>query len=55
VWGPAARHAIRYERIRNLAGQARPDASPAGIALTSLSILVMPWLAGVDLGAHSKA
>jgi divalent metal cation (Fe/Co/Zn/Cd) transporter len=36
---------VTAEGIRDLASQARPDASPVGITLTGLSILVMPWLA----------
>jgi len=36
---------VAFEAIRSLAGQERPDASPVGIALTSVSIAVMLWLA----------
>jgi divalent metal cation (Fe/Co/Zn/Cd) transporter len=35
---------VTAEGIRDPASQARPNASPVGIALTGLSILVMPWL-----------
>lgn len=36
---------VAFEAIRSLVNQEAPDASPVGIALTSLSILVMLWLA----------
>jgi divalent metal cation (Fe/Co/Zn/Cd) transporter len=36
---------VAFEAIRSLAGQERPDASPIGIALTAVSIIVMLWLA----------
>ncbi len=36
---------VAFEAVRSLVGNERPDASPVGIALTALSILVMLWLA----------
>ena len=36
---------VAFEAIRTLAAQDRPDASPIGIVLTSVSIGVMLWLA----------
>jgi divalent metal cation (Fe/Co/Zn/Cd) transporter len=36
---------VTLEGIRDLLSEARPDASPVGIALTGVSIIVMPWLA----------
>lgn len=36
---------VAFEAIRTLVAQDRPDASPVGIALTALSIVVMLWLA----------
>jgi divalent metal cation (Fe/Co/Zn/Cd) transporter len=36
---------VIVEGIRDLLGDARPDTSVAGIVLTGLSIVVMPWLA----------
>jgi divalent metal cation (Fe/Co/Zn/Cd) transporter len=36
---------VAFEAIRSLAGQERPDASPIGIALTAVAIIVMLWLA----------
>jgi divalent metal cation (Fe/Co/Zn/Cd) transporter len=36
---------VAYEAVRSLALQEEPDASPVGIALTALSLLVMPVLA----------
>jgi divalent metal cation (Fe/Co/Zn/Cd) transporter len=37
---------VAFEAVRTLVGQERPDASPVGIALTAVSIVVMLWLAG---------
>jgi len=36
---------VTVEGIRDLLTEARPDISPVGIALTGISIIVMPWLA----------
>jgi divalent metal cation (Fe/Co/Zn/Cd) transporter len=36
---------VAFEAARTLVTQDRPDASPVGIALTALSIVVMLWLA----------
>jgi divalent metal cation (Fe/Co/Zn/Cd) transporter len=36
---------VTVEGIRDLVAGSRPDTSPVGIALTGLSIVVMPWLA----------
>jgi cation diffusion facilitator family transporter len=36
---------VAFEAVRSLVNQEAPDASPVGIALTSLSIVVMLWLA----------
>lgn len=36
---------VAFEALRSLINQEAPDASPVGIALTALSILVMLWLA----------
>lgn len=37
---------VAFEAVRSLLGGEAPDASPIGIALTALSIVVMLWLAG---------
>ena len=50
---------VGFDAIRSLLDGARPEASPAGIALTSLSLVVMPVLAakkrrvGRDMGSRS--
>jgi cation diffusion facilitator family transporter len=36
---------VGFEAIRALIGQQAPDASPVGIALTAISLVVMLWLA----------
>lgn len=36
---------VGFEAVRSLINQEAPDASPVGIALTALSIVVMLWLA----------
>ena len=36
---------VAFEAVRSLVGQEAPDASPVGIALTAVSIVVMLWLA----------
>ena len=36
---------VAFEAIRTLIGQEHPDASPVGIALTILSLVMMLWLA----------
>jgi Cation efflux family len=36
---------VAFEAVRSLVGQEAPDASPVGIGLTGLSIVVMLWLA----------
>ena len=36
---------VAFEAVRTLTAQDRPDASPVGIALTAVSLLVMLWLA----------
>jgi divalent metal cation (Fe/Co/Zn/Cd) transporter len=36
---------VAFEALRSLVGQERPEASPVGIGLTALSIVVMLWLA----------
>jgi len=36
---------VAVESVRDLAGGDRPDAAPVGVALTALSLAVMPWLA----------
>ncbi|WP_019711071.1 cation transporter [Streptomyces xinghaiensis] len=38
---------VTVEGIRDLVADEKPDTSPVGIALTGLSIVVMPWLARV--------
>lgn len=37
---------VAFEAVQTLAAQERPSASPVGIALTAVSIVVMLWLAG---------
>lgn len=50
---------VAFEAFRTLAAQDRPDASPVGIALTAVSLVVMLWLArakrdtGVALGSRA--
>lgn len=43
---------VAVEAARDLAGGAEPQASPVGVALAALSLVVMPWLAQAkrDLG-----
>ncbi|HET7677249.1 MAG TPA: cation transporter [Candidatus Limnocylindrales bacterium] len=36
---------VAFEAVRTLAAQDQPDASPMGIALTAVSLVVMLWLA----------
>jgi divalent metal cation (Fe/Co/Zn/Cd) transporter len=36
---------VAFEAVRTLAAQDQPDASPVGIALTAVSLVVMLWLA----------
>lgn len=36
---------VAFEAVRSLVGQEPPDASPVGIVLTAVSIVVMLWLA----------
>ncbi|MFD6033556.1 hypothetical protein ACFWHF_03305 [Streptomyces griseoincarnatus] len=36
---------VTVEGIRDLVGGEQPDTSLAGIVLTGLSIVIMPWLA----------
>ncbi len=36
---------VAFEAVRTLAAQDQPDASPVGIALTTVSLVVMLWLA----------
>jgi hypothetical protein len=36
---------VAFEAVRSLVAQRRPEASPVGIALTAISIIVMLWLA----------
>lgn len=40
---------VAFEAVRTLAAQDQPDASPVGIALTAVSLLVMLWLARAKL------
>jgi cation diffusion facilitator family transporter len=50
---------VGYEAIRSLLNSEEPAASPVGIALTALSIVVMLWLArakrqtGIELGSRA--
>jgi cation diffusion facilitator family transporter len=50
---------VGYEAIRSLLNNEEPAASPVGIALTALSIVVMLWLArakrqtGIELGSRA--
>jgi divalent metal cation (Fe/Co/Zn/Cd) transporter len=50
---------VATESIRSLAGQHEPDASPVGIALTAISLVVMPLLAtrkrNLAVALHSHA
>lgn len=36
---------VGVEAVRDLSGGPEPDASPVGVAIAGLSLLVMPWLA----------
>lgn len=45
---------VTVEGIRDLLTEARPDVSSVGIALTGLSIIVMPWLASAKRRAGEE-
>ena len=50
---------VGVEAVRSLVGRHQPDASPVGVALTALSLVVMPWLAarkravGAEMGSRA--
>ncbi len=46
---------VAVEAIRMLSNQEAPDASPVGIALTAVSIVVMLWLARAKRRSSSKS